>query len=305
MRPRRAATDLAGVLAIDKPSGLTSHDVVAVVRGATGEGRIGHAGTLDPLASGLLLVLVGRATRLARYLVGHDKRYDARITFGTTTDTLDADGTITESVPVPPGVLDPAYARRLLESLVGSHLQIPPAYSAIKTAGVAAHRRARAGDAPVLEPRPIVISEARLVAVDPDAPSWDVTFAVSKGTYVRALARDVGRLAGTVAHLAALRRTSVGALDLGSALTLDAALDSAREGTLPSCFIDPVPLLNLPVVHLVADEPRDGSPVSTHAGEQSDGDRVALLTPGGLLGIYVASRGVLRAETAFVPEIPR
>ena len=305
MRPRRGTTALAGVLPIDKPGGITSHDVVAAIRTATGEGRVGHAGALDPMATGLLVVLLGRATRLEQYLVGHDKCYDARIVFGTTTDTLDADGTVIESAPVPSAVHDPAAAERLLATFIGTYLQTPPGYSAIKVSGVAAHRRARAGESLELAPRPVTITAAGLVAVDACSNAWDVSFTVSKGTYVRSLARDIGRAAGTVAHLAALRRTSVGTLELGRAVTLDAAMERAAAGTLEACFVDPVPLLGLPTVEAPPDGHRDGALVDDPETGRPTGQRVALTTPEGLLGIYVASADALRAETVFVPEVHR
>ena len=303
MKPRRGATDLAGVLLIDKPSGMTSHDVVATVRRATGEGRVGHAGTLDPLASGLLLVLVGRATRLEQYLVGHDKSYDVRIVFGTATDTLDSDGKVTDSQPVPSDVLDPDHARAVLVSFLGTQQQAPPVYSAIKTGGIAAHRRARAGEVPDLPARTVTVTEARLVGIDAATRSWDVALRVSKGTYVRALARDIGRAAGTVAHVAALRRTAVGLSGVDEALDLEDVLDSARRGTLPSRFIDPVPLLGLPVDELPAGYRIDGG-LTTLSGSAGD-ERVALVTPTGLAGILVSKSGQPRLETAFVPEIAR
>ena len=303
MKPQRGATDLAGVLLIDKSSGMTSHDVVAAVRRATGEGRVGHAGTLDPLASGLLLVLVGRATRLERYLVGHDKSYDVRIAFGTTTDTLDSDGDVTDSQPVPPDVLDPAHAHAILASFLGTHQQAPPVYSAIKTGGVAAHRRARAGEMPDLLARAVTITETRLIGVDAATTSWDVAFRVSKGTYVRALARDIGHAAGTVAHVTALRRTAVGSSGVDEASELEDVLDSARRGTLPSRFVDPIPLLGLPVQELPVGYRMDGGLVNP-SGDPGD-ERVALVTPNGLAGISVSRSGRSRIETAFVPEITR
>src|SRR5665648_353727 len=142
MSTRRGATDLSGILAVDKPSGITSHDVVAAVRRATGERRVGHAGTLDPVATGLLTILVGPATRLEPYLSGHDKTYVATIAFGTSTDTDDADGAVIQTVPVPGDVIDPDAASRLLASFTGEQLQVPPAYSAIKRGGQVAHRAA-------------------------------------------------------------------------------------------------------------------------------------------------------------------
>ncbi|MRR11860.1 tRNA pseudouridine(55) synthase TruB, partial [bacterium] len=125
---RRGATDLSGVLLVDKPAGMTSHDVVSVVRGATGERRVGHAGTLDPAATGLLVMLVGPATRLGSYLTAADKAYEARIVFGTATDTDDAEGEVLETALVPESLLDEAFARAALAALVGVHEQLPPAY---------------------------------------------------------------------------------------------------------------------------------------------------------------------------------
>ncbi|MDZ4166820.1 MAG: tRNA pseudouridine(55) synthase TruB, partial [Coriobacteriia bacterium] len=238
MIARRGATALAGVLLVDKPGGPTSHDVVATIRRATGERRIGHAGTLDPMATGLLLVLVGRATRLERYLSGHDKSYDARIVFGAATDTLDADGEVTETRPVDDTLFDLTRAAGVLASFVGPALQMPPAYSAIKRGGVAAHRLARAGKEPELQPRDIVVHEATLSAVHPDEHAWDVSFSVSKGTYIRSLARDVGLAAGTVAHLGALRRTAVGAASITAAHTIDAVTEAATADRLPALFSD-------------------------------------------------------------------
>src|SRR5512140_2878132 len=132
---KRGATDLAGILPVDKPAGMTSHDVVAQVRSATGEGRVGHAGTLDPMATGLLVVLVGPFTRLEPYLSQDEKSYLARIGFGTGTDTDDAEGTAVETAPVPECVLDPGFARSTLARVIGPSIQTPPAYSAIKVKG--------------------------------------------------------------------------------------------------------------------------------------------------------------------------
>ena len=183
---RRGATGLSGILLVDKPEGMTSHDVVAIVRRATGEGRVGHAGTLDPAATGLLVVLVGPATRLEPYLSSATKSYEATIAFGAATDTDDADGVIVATSPVPENVRDPAYAQALLARFLGESEQVPPTYSAIKTAGKAAHRVARAGGEVVVQPRPIRVDEARLLGVDPATESWRVSFTVSKGTYIRA-----------------------------------------------------------------------------------------------------------------------
>ena len=219
---RRGATDLSGILAIDKPAGMTSHDVVDRVRRVTGERRVGHAGTLDPMATGLLVVLVGPATRLAPYLTAAEKTYDARIVFGAETDTDDAEGRVTATAPVPDEVGDPFFAAGTVASLVGTHEQVPPAFSAIKRGGVTAYEAARKGEALELEPRTIEVDRRRLLGVECVGEyAWDVEFAVSKGTYIRALARDLGRALDTAAHLGALRRTRSGTLALAQAHTLE------------------------------------------------------------------------------------
>lgn len=305
MRPRRGATDLAGVLLVDKPAGLTSHDVVSAIRTATGERRIGHSGTLDPMATGLLVVIIGRATRLERYLVGHDKSYDARIAFGKLTDTLDAEGTVTETAPVPPEVLDEAFAAGILARFMGPQDQIPPAYSAIKRGGMSSHRVARAGGTPVLEPRPVEIYEATLRAINAKGPTWDVTFSVSKGTYIRSLARDIGEAGGTFAHLSALRRTVAGSATLADALDLEAALAAAEEGLLEEHLIDPVALLEMTTVEVVPEDVRDGRPVATTDAAIAEDEPVAIVAGDELLGVYRRRGTMLVPETVLSPGVPR
>ena len=305
MTARRGATDLAGVLLVDKPPGLTSHDVLLAVRHATGERRIGHAGTLDPMATGLLFVLVGVATRLERYLVGHDKSYRARISFGVATDTLDAEGAVTGTAPVPPDTLTEGAARQLLLATLGPQDQDPPAYSAIKTDGVPAHRTARAGGTPVLEPRPITVHAAELVAIDADASAWDVDFRVSKGTYVRALARDLGAAAGTVAHLTGLRRTAVGETGVRDSHPLAAVLDAAERGEVASLFTDPVRLLDMRVHPATAADVADGRPIAAAVGEYADAEAVVLADPERIHAVYRFRDGLLRAETVFPGGVAR
>jgi len=190
---RRGATGLSGVLCIDKPQGPTSHDVVATVRRATGEGRVGHAGTLDPMATGLLVVLIGPATRLEPFLSSASKSYHATVRFGAETDTDDAEGSVTQTAAVPEAAFDPEVARAAVAELLGESSQMPPAYSAIKVDGTVAHRAARAGTPIELKPRLITVYEAALVDTDRVVSTWTVDVTVSKGTYVRALARDLGR----------------------------------------------------------------------------------------------------------------
>ncbi|MBN1192572.1 MAG: tRNA pseudouridine(55) synthase TruB [Coriobacteriia bacterium] len=305
MRSRRGATDLAGVICLDKPSGITSHDVVNTLRSATGERRVGHAGTLDPMATGLLLVLIGRATRLEQYLVGHDKRYEARIVFGSATDTLDADGEVTSRSDVPADLMSESRAEAILASFLGPGKQMPPAYSAIKRNGVAAHKLARAGEVPDLSPREIVVHEAALTDIDPDGRSWTVSFLVSKGTYIRSLARDIGLSAGTVAHLGALRRTSIGTVNVADAVTLDAVVSAAGSGSLESVMTDPVPLLDMPALEIDPAAIADGRKVPAADMDVADGCRVALVTDDMLLGVYRRQGSALVPETVLVPGVDR
>lgn len=305
MRPPRGATGLAGVLLLDKPAGMTSHDVVSRLRAATGERRIGHAGTLDPLATGLLVVLVGRATRLEQYLVGHDKEYRARIAFGTATDTLDADGVVTASADVPARALERAHAHEVLARFIGPQQQVPPAYSAIKRDGVASHRLARRGEAPVLEPRPIMVRRADLTAIDPETRSWDVEFEVSKGTYIRALVRDIGIAAGTVAHLVELRRTRAGSACVEFAHSLEDAVAAAAEGRIDRIMTDPVQLLGFPAVAATPEAVRDGRPLPAGPDAPTEGALVSAATDAELLGVYCRSGDLLVPDSVYVPGIPR
>lgn len=242
-RIRRGATTISGIVAIDKPLHSTSHDVVNRIRFLTGEGRVGHAGTLDPLATGLLLVCIGPATRLSHYLIKHDKVYQARISFGSATTTDDAEGEVIASSPVPDVVSDELAASSFLMALSGEHEQLPPAFSAIKKNGQVAYKQARKGEQPELEPRRILIREALLEAIGNQY--WDVRFTVSAGTYIRALARDIGQALGTCAHLGSLRRVRCGNSDIAQAFKMD-QLDERVE----RCFIDPVDSLGFPVVSL-------------------------------------------------------
>jgi tRNA pseudouridine55 synthase len=301
MASRRGATGLCGVLAVDKPLGLTSHDVVAAVRRATGEGRVGHAGTLDPLATGLLVVLIGPYTRLEPYLSAETKTYEAQVTFGAETDTDDAEGAVTREAAVPAELFDPSRAQAILDGFLGDSLQTPPAYSAIKVGGKTAHRVARAGGTIVLEPRPVHVATAELRSADADMLTWRVGFAVSKGTYIRSLARDIGRAAGTAAHLGGLRRTASGQLRLAVAHALDEVADAAAAGDLPRLFADPVAALGLPVVEAAAAEVRLGRPLASGALTAEAGKPVAVTAGGRLAAVYRAERDALVPEAVF-PE---
>lgn len=215
------------VLAVDKPPGPTSHDTVARARKLLDTGRIGHTGTLDPFASGLLLLCVDAATRLSEYLVGLDKTYDATLRLGARTDTLDPTGRIVERDEAWRG-LDPSDLRALLDGFVGSIEQRPPRYSAKKVGGEPAYRKARRGEAVELEPEEVRIDELELLEVV--LPEVRLGIRCSSGTYVRALARDLGARAGSCAHLVRLRRTRIGAFRVEDAVTLDEGLDPGRPG---------------------------------------------------------------------------
>lgn len=211
-----------GLVVVDKPAGLTSHDVVARVRRLAGTTRVGHAGTLDPMATGVLLVGIGRATRLLGHLALHDKDYVATMRLGVTTSTDDAQGEpITRTSA---DHLTAADVTAAMTAFTGEIEQRPPAVSAIKVDGVRAYTRARSGEDVVLASRRVTVSRFDATAFAPDAElnvlDVDAEVTCSSGTYIRALARDVGATLGVGGHLSALRRTRVGAFDLTTARTL-------------------------------------------------------------------------------------
>ena len=303
MSARRGETIHSGVLLVDKPSGMTSHDVVNRIRRATGERRVGHAGTLDPMATGLLVVLVGPATRLAPFLTAADKTYEARIVFGFETDTDDAEGRVTVTAPVPDEVADPFFSATTVAGLVGVHEQVPPAYSAIKRGGRVAYEAARAGEMLEIEPRSITVLAAKLLGVEcAHEYSWDVEMTVSKGTYIRALARDLGRALGTAAHLGALRRTRSGAVDVADAHTLEEIETAEHPSAL---FSDPLSSLGLPVVEISSESAsrvRDGRPLDAEesgAAGLVQGANVGVAHGGALLGVYARSGKQLKPQAVF------
>lgn len=239
---RRASTGYSFIVGVDKPAGMTSHDVVNRVRRIYGERRCGHMGTLDPAATGALAVAVGPATRLDAMLTAHDKAYEFTIAFGSATDTDDAEGEVIKTGPVPARLADAAFARDFVEGLVGKAKQMPPVYSAIKVNGKKACDEARRGRIIDLAPRDIEIYESRLVAVEGDReePVWRVRMRVSAGTYVRAIARDAGVALQTCAHVGELRRLQAGRLSVRDCVSLE-DLESHPFDAL----LDPVKLLGL------------------------------------------------------------
>src|SRR6478609_302411 len=216
---RRRPPTVHGLVVVDKPAGITSHDVVNVLRRRLGERRIGHAGTLDPDATGVLLVGVGKVTRLLRFLTALGKRYEAEVVFGTTTSTLDDSGEVTGTFAMD---LDPVAVHTAAERLTGEIMQIPPMVSALKVDGRRLHELAREGIEVERTPRPVTVHS---LAVEPTADPLVYSMHVhcSSGTYVRSLAADLGELLGGGAHLRALRRTSVGSFTVDEAAPPDQA----------------------------------------------------------------------------------
>ena len=207
-----------GLLVVDKPPQWTSHDVVARVRRITGTRRIGHTGTLDPMATGVLVLCLGRATRLAEYVTGQPKTYLAEITLGTATDTYDAEGTTVFTGEVPS--LDFAAVDQALDAFRGTFLQFPPVYSALKREGQPLYKRARRGEAVETEARPVHVYDLKLLAYADGA--LQALVRCSAGTYVRSIAHDLGQTLGCGAHLSGLRRTAVGRFRIEEAVTIEA-----------------------------------------------------------------------------------
>ncbi|WP_218121531.1 tRNA pseudouridine(55) synthase TruB [Tessaracoccus flavus] len=278
---------------VDKPSGITSHQVVGRLRRLLGTRKIGHAGTLDPMATGVLILGVNRATRLLGHLALHDKRYVATVRLGESSPTDDADGDV---VPV----ADASHlTRQEIDAALGAQrgdvLQIPSSVSAIKVDGVRSYSRVRKGETVELKARPVTISALDVLSVRPGGATVDVELDVecSSGTYVRAIARDLGAALGVGGHLTALRRTRIGGYSLDDAVALGdeaPSLMSMAEAARRS----------FPVVHLTADQARDvtfGRPLALDVPGRPTG----LLSPGGeLLALYEPSGSGARPVAVFV-----
>jgi tRNA pseudouridine55 synthase len=288
-----AAAVLDGAIVVDKPGGMTSHDVVASVRRALRAPRVGHTGTLDPMATGVLPLLVGRATRLAQFLAGADKTYEARVRFGWATTTYDALGEPTSAaVPV---TLDSGAVARALARFEGTFEQVPPAFSAKRVDGKRAYDLARADKAPDLAPVRVTVRSLETIAIETDAVVLRLT--CSAGFYVRSLAHDLGAALGTGAHLAALRRTASGPFSIGQAADFgDLLRDPACAGRLLVPMAEVLPAL--PQVTLDAAgaaRVRRGQDVPAPA-VPGGAPFVRLLMPGGELaaiGAPSAAPGVL------------
>jgi tRNA pseudouridine55 synthase len=289
-----------GLVVVDKPAGLTSHDVVARVRRFARTRRVGHGGTLDPMATGVLVVGVERATRLLTYVIGSRKRYLATIRLGQTTVTDDAEGEVTGGADAS-AVSDEA-VRAGLAALTGEIDQVPSAVSAIKVDGRRAYARVRAGEDVALAPRRVTVSRLDLLALRrPGGGVLDVDVDVecSSGTYVRALARDLGgALDGVGGHLTALRRTAVGTFTIAEASTLDELAGRDDPVTLP---LSEAAARFFPRREADADEAR----VLSHGGSLStvgiDGPYAVFDPAGGLVAIVAEQGGKARAEVVLAP----
>jgi tRNA pseudouridine55 synthase len=228
-----------GLLVLDKPSGVTSHDVVAIVRRATGEKSIGHLGTLDPMATGVLPLLLGKYTRLAQFFGQAEKHYEGHIRFGFATDTFDAEGTPVGEVSALNQSLQ--QLRTLALAFHGEMDQVPPIYSAKKINGVAAHKLARAGAEVPVKPARITIHGFELTSLEGDTAAFNMQ--VSAGGYVRSVAHELGQLSGCGAHLATLRRTHAGAFTLANAVTVEHLKQAGSPAEIEALLPHPRTLL--------------------------------------------------------------
>lgn len=276
-----------GVLLVDKPSGVTSHDVVDVERRHLGTRKIGHAGTLDPMATGLLILGVGRATRLLRYLGDLPKTYEGIARLGEETDTLDADGAVVRTAPVE---VDRADLERACGALLGESMQAPPAYSAVKVGGRRMYEAARAGERLEAEPRPIRVDAFGVTGYEP--PTFGFVVTCSGGTYVRVLVADVGTALGCGAHLTALRRTAIGPFDV----------DEARSPGLGDLLPVEAAVRHLPRVQVGGEEARAASHGSILAPSGIEGPHGVFGPDRRLIGVYRDEGAKARPEVILPPD---
>lgn len=284
-----------GILNINKPLGLTSHDVVAQVRRAAGQKRVGHAGTLDPLATGVLLVCLGRATRLVEYLMGQKKVYEATVKLGQSTATYDAEGEVTLTRPVP--ALTLPQLEEALNPFRGEIEQVPPMYSALKQKGQPLYKLARAGVEVERPSRPVTIYQLTLLAWQ--EPELQLEIHCSAGTYIRSLAHDLGELLGCGGHLTALKRTAVGTFTTEKALDLTTLTPAIiQEHLLPLT----AGVQHLPQLTIADEMAQDLLNGKTVPAEQPAGLTAAFTPAGQFVGLISAAEGIWHAEKMF-PEI--
>lgn len=296
MTTTESSSPVSGLVVVDKPTEWTSHDVVARMRRLAGTRKVGHAGTLDPLATGVLVLGVNRATRLLGHVAGADKEYLATIALGATTVTDDVQGDVTATADA--SALDAEAVRGGLVPLTGDISQVPSAVSAIKVDGQRSYARVRAGEQVELKARPVTVSEFELLEFRPGMRAEaDVRVVCSSGTYVRALARDLGAALGVGGHLTALRRTRVGGFDLSQARTLDQLAESFEVVDL-----DVAARVSFPAVDLTADQAQDVrfGRALPHVPVPA-GRPVAMFAPdGSFLALYEAAGGGARPVAVFV-----
>lgn len=295
---------MLGVVNLDKPVGPTSHDMVAFMRRLTGTRRIGHAGTLDPLASGVLPILVGAATRFSEELTGGHKRYDAVVRLGWRSATDDAEGPLKAGGLLP----DPEAAAAALATFLGTFPQRPPAFSARKVAGKVAYRAARGGSPVELPPRMVTIDELRLVHVERTADALDlrIDLRCGPGTYVRSLARDLGDRLGCGGYLRELRRTEAAGLRVEDARTPATLERLASDGLLASALVSIASLLPLPRVDLdaaAAERFQHGLAVAVDDSAASAGRR-AVFRNGQLVGVGTLEDGHLQPDKVLEEPAP-
>lgn len=295
-----------GILIVAKPAGPTSHDVVALIRRLAATRRVGHGGTLDPFASGVLPIFLGHGTRVVEYHLGDRKAYRATVCFGASSTTDDLEG---ELIPVPGPGPNRAAVETALAGLAGVISQRPPAYSAIKVGGRRAYALARSGETVILAPREVTIHSLDIVSwddLDPERPVAVIDVECSAGTYVRALARDLGELVGSAAYLGALTRTASGPFTLSDATALEEIRAAAAEPAGLLSYLRPIDtgLEALPVVVLTDPEVAaiaKGQFVRPAAGLPSAAERYRLVDPRGcLVAIATAAMGRLAPDKVFV-----
>lgn len=298
-----------GILIIDKPAGITSHDVVARVRRILKTKRVGHTGTLDPFATGVMVILVGQATRLAQFLDKDEKEYEALVRFGFETDTGDGTGSPKSRVPSPRS-LDAESVSKVLSGFTGEIEQVPPMYSAKKVEGKKLYELARKGE--TIERKPVSVTISKLEIIydlgpeDMGLGTWDMGLRVvcSAGTYIRTLAEDIGRRVGVGAHLAELRRTRAGKFSIEQSLTLDtlSELDDPSAALLPAEeAVSHLPKLELSEDRVV--KTRSGLSTRTVDLGCSDGDAVRMMDTSGRLvavGIYGETENAVRPKVVLV-----
>jgi tRNA pseudouridine55 synthase len=275
---------VTGFVLVDKPRGPTSHDIVAKVRRALGIKRVGHAGTLDPLATGLLVIAVGPATRLLRYVQGRDKTYDVTAKLGVRTSTLDAEGEVLSRSDVD---VSPEAIREAATAFVGEISQTPPVVSAIKVGGVRAYKLAGRGEEVEMKPRSVVVHSFDVLRTSPDA--FDARVVCSTGTYIRSLVADVGEKLGCGAHVVHLRRTAIGDLSVRDATKIETL--GPEDVRAVEQVLSHIPRLD--VTEQDATLARNGRPIE---GDVPDGETL-VVGPGGAVGVFDARDGILRPST--------